>query len=713
MTSDPTVDITPPQYVVLHGTSTTVIVAHGAGPPAIEYWGERLDDDPSDLGSIRSRPRAHGVIDVEAPIAILPESGSGHFGTPGIEGFRIDGGGWAPRFRSADAVEERPDGVALFCIDEIAGLTLSIEVTLDRHDVLSIRAHLTNVGHSDYQLQRLAVSVPIPQHANELLDVTGRWCDEFRMRRRQWESGTFLSENRRGRTSHDQPPMLFVGSAGFTETQGEVWGLHLAWSGNARTVVERLSDGRRHVQIGELLMPGESTLGPGDTITTPWLHGAHGTGLGAVSRAFHQHLRARPSHPTPDRPRPVLLNTWEAVYFDHDLDTLKRLADAAADVGVERFVLDDGWFRGRGDDTAGLGDWFVDEQKYPDGLAPLVDHVTALGLEFGLWLEPEMVNPDSDLHRAHPDWVLADAAYPPVLGRHQLVLDLANPDAFATVLERIDSLLTDLDISYVKWDMNRDHVQAAHDGRPGTRIQTLALYRLLDALAERHPDVEIESCSSGGGRADFAILERTKRIWTSDCNDALERQRIQRGFSLLFPPELMGAHIGPPVSHTTRRTHELSLRGAIAMLGHLGIEWNLLAASAAERDQIRDVVSVHKRFRPLLHSGDVVRLDSSDDTAMAQGVVAADKSAALFCYVRTATARFAVPDPVRFAHLDPERTYRVSIVDLPGRSGVFNASSPDWMQAGVTVTGRSLMTAGLQLPVLDPESAVLLHLASN
>lgn len=703
-------------FSMLNGLTTSLVVAHGDGPPRIVHWGRQLpDDDPAAIAAALGRPLPHGTLDTEAPVALLTELGSGFFGSPGLKGVRADGSGWAPRFQESRPPEVGDGELRLFCADEVAGLEYAIELWLppDR-DVLACRVELTNTAHTDYELGRLSMSMPLPTQANEILDFTGRWCDEFHPRRTPWSTGAIINENRRGRSSHDHVAVLFAGTAGFDENHGEVWGFHLGWSGNSRIVAERLADGRRYLQCGELLFPGEVSLAPGESITSPWLYSTYAsTGLGSVSRRFHDYLRDREGHPGPDTPRKVLLNTWEAVYFDHDLDTLKDLADRAAEVGAERFVLDDGWFHGRNDDTAGLGDWWVDETKYPDGLDPLVDHVTGLGMEFGLWFEPEMVNPDSELYRNHPDWILADAAYPLVLGRNQLVLDLANPEAYAYIFGCVDRLLTDLDIGYVKWDMNRDHVQAVHDGRAGTRAQTLALYRLLAELGERHPDVEIESCSSGGGRADFEILRHTKRIWTSDCNDALERQRIQRGFSMLFPPELMGAHVGPHTSHTTRRTHDLGFRGAIAFMGHLGIEWNLLSATEEERQQVKELVRLHKEFRPLLHRGDMVRLDSMDEATMTQGVVSRDKSEALFVYARIDTARSSVPDPVRFAYLDPDRRYRAQILALPGRPGGFGIKLPDWWEDGaVELTGRALMSVGLQPPVMDPESALLFHLTT-
>ncbi len=320
-----------------------------------------------------------------------------------------------------------------------------------------------------------------------------------------------------------------------------------------------------------------------------------------MSNAFHAYLRSRPQHPS--TPRPVLLNIWEAVYFDHDLDTLRGLADIAASCGVERFVVDDGWFHSRRSDDAGLGDWWVDTTVWPNGLTPLIDHVRGLGMQFGIWVEPEMVNPDSDLYRAHPDWTLVDERYPVVLGRNQLVLDLGRAEVCEYLFAHLDALLGDHDIAYVKWDMNRDLVAATSGGRAGVHRQTLGVYALFDRLRAAHPGVEFETCASGGGRVDFGIFERTDRAWTSDSIDALDRQQIQRGFSLLFPPELMGTHIGSPVAHTTGRSHGLGFRAIAAMFGSLGIEWNLLKASDRDRADLAEIIAMHKRLRPFLHHG--------------------------------------------------------------------------------------------------------------
>jgi alpha-galactosidase len=277
------------------------------------------------------------------------------------------------------------------------------------------------------------------------------------------------------------------------------------------------------------------------------------------------------------------------VYFDADPGKLRALADEAAALGIERFVLDDGWFQGRRSERSGLGDWYVDRQVWPEGLRPLVDHVRSLGMEFGLWFEPESISPDSDLVRNHPDWLLATGGRVPPLSRLQQVLDLGHPEAWEYLLERLDALLTEYDIGFVKWDMNRDIVDGGHSpkGEPGVHRQTEALYALLDELRRRHPGVEIESCAGGGGRVDLGILERTDRVWASDTNDPLERQAIQRWTGLLLPPELLGAHVGAEHAHTTGRAHSLAFRAGTALFGHFGVELDLTRTDPAETTAAR------------------------------------------------------------------------------------------------------------------------------
>jgi alpha-galactosidase len=694
--------------VHLSGATFDVVVDVSTATPTLLHWGVPLGDD-ANLGGLDAalgRPAVAGALGTIAPVSVVPLHADGFVGRPGLVGRRGGGRSWAPRFVPTEH-RVAGDTLTVDSLDDVAGLALTTEISVA--DVVNVRATITNVGDRRYSLDALTVTLPLPDSADELLGFDGRWAREFHPVRTSWEHGAVVSEHLRGRTSHEHPPLLFAGRAGFGEWAGEVWGVHVAWSGNHTMLVERLADGRRYVQAGELLHPGEVVLDPGESYSTPSVMAVYsGSGLTAATWGFHRAVRSSPAHP--QRPRPVLLNTWEAVYFDHDIGRLRELADVAADVGIERFVLDDGWFGSRRDDTSGLGDWWVAPDVYPDGLDPLIEYVTGLGMEFGIWVEPEMVNPDSDLFRAHPDWALTTEGYEPVLGRNQLVLDLGHPGVFSHLLGQLDTLLREHAISYVKWDMNRDHVQASGTtGSPGTHAQTLALYALLDELRVRHPAVEFESCASGGGRIDLEILRRAERVWTSDCNDALERQTIQLGTSMLLPPEVMGAHIGPQRAHTTGRRHTLAFRAATALFGHLGVEWNVNRLDADERARLAEAIELHKRFRPLLHSGDTVRFDT-EPAYCAHGVYAADRSEALVSFAQLATAPSLTPPALRLPGLDPDGRYRIEHVALPGERWGPALTQPRWLTDGVELTGRQLGGHGIRPPVMHPESAVLFSL---
>lgn len=700
--------------------SADALIDVASGVPFIAHFGQPVPSsilptsatgeraaDPLGADTIERRPATHGALDGEPPITVVPLHGDGFFGRPGLEGHRRGGRVWAPRF-SYDSHESTGSSLTTVAVDAIAELRLTTTISIDH--VMHVSATVTNTGSTRYLLDRLDLTVPLPATADELLTFSGRWSREFQQARMPWLVGAWSAENRRGKTSHDQPSLLFAGRSGFGEWTGEVRGFHLAWSGNHRLWAEHLADGRRFVQLGELLHPGEMCLEAGESYSTPELLATFSpSGLTAASWGFHRSLRARSTSPV--GPRKVLINTWEAVYFDHDLDRLKALADVAAATGVERFVLDDGWFGSRRDDTKGLGDWWVSSEAHPLGLEPLISHVRGLGMDFGIWVEPEMVNPDSDLYRAHPDWMLATPGYEHVIGRHQVVLNLAVPEAFEYILGQLDALLTDHEIAFVKWDQNRDQAQASGaDGAAGAHAQALAVYRLFDAVRARHPGVEIESCASGGGRIDHEILRRTERVWTSDCNDPLERQSIQRGASMLIPPEVMGAHIGPPQAHTTGRTNSLDLRALTALPGHLGIEWNVLETSEHERLQLARYIEIYKQFRTLLHSGDTVRFDPIGH-GHAYGVYAADRREALIWWVQLATDDSLLPPPIVLPGLDAGSNYRITRLapfgDNPRTTG---KSVPTWWRDGSTMLGGHLATIGLQLPVTSPESALLVHL---
>ena len=710
--------------VIVRGAGSALVLTQGEGGalPHVVHWGTDLPDAVlGDLAHLTGAPVPHNQPDAPWHVSVLPTSGQGWLGTPALEVHRA-GGRTAPRWVATLEGGDHDATVRATASD--IGLDVVVRYRLDEHGVLSVETELTNTAAEGEPVDvgALRAVLPLPTRADEVLDLTGRWCRERAPQRRPLTDGTWVRTGRRGRTGHDATLLMAAGTTGFGFRSGEVWATHVAWSGNHEHLVERLPEGAgAHAAVlggGEALTPGEVRLAPGETYRAPSVVFVHSTeGLDGITRALVHHQRAQPGYRT--TARPLVLNTWEAVYFQTDLDHLRRLADTAAAIGVERFVLDDGWFGSRRDDHRGLGDWVVSHEVWPDGLSPLVDHVKGLGMEFGLWFEPEMVNLDSDLVRANPHWVLGPVAGAPLPSRHQHVLDLANPDAFAHVLEAMSSLVAEFGIDFIKWDHNRDlHEVVRTDGsgtdRPAVHAQTSATYRLVDELRRRHPGLEIESCSSGGARVDLGVLERTDRVWTSDCNDALERVAIQRWTGLLVPPERMGTHIGPPTAHTTHRHLDLSLRMLVALGGHAGLEWDITTCSADELDALRAWSALYRELRPLLHGGDAVRSDHPDPALVVGGVVAPDRSAAVFSVVQAVSGRGVAPGVVPLRGLDAGRRYRVRVRSEAGLPAVIQVHPPAWWDAalgdGIVVSGAALGEVGLALPVLAPAQGFLLHL---
>ncbi|MGW4331651.1 alpha-galactosidase [Rhodococcus koreensis] len=745
--------ITPHAYVHLTAGGVSVVLDLTEGRlPAIVHWGAALGDlnlaDVEALAQANIEPPAGNVVDLPVRLSILPEHHTGWVGKPGIVGHR-DGADWSPLFTTTtltvDGAEHRSGLVAagagevrVTAHDAVADLGLDLDIELLPSGLLRARAEVTNTGDSFYVLDDLQLAFPVPPQAREILDFAGRWGKERTPQRSELTVGIHEREGRKGRTGPDAATVLSVGVPGFGFGRGEVWGAHVAFSGNHRHYAERLFTGFQVIGGGELLLPGEIRLSDGESYETPWIYGAYGDGLDAQAHRFHDYLRSRPTHPR--RARPVTINVWEAVYFDHDLARLKDLADRAAKLGVERYVLDDGWFRYRRNDLAGLGDWHVDETVWPDGLHPIIDHVRSLGMEFGLWFEPEMINLDSDLAREHPEWVMATGGRTPVPSRNQQVLNLGIPEAYDHILERMSAILGEYDIAYIKWDHNRDLIDAgtAPHGRAGVHDQTLATYRLMDELKRRFPGLEIESCSSGGARVDLGILERTDRVWVSDCIDPLERQQMNRWTMQLLPPELLGSHIASGISHTTGRYHRLSFRAGTALYGHLGIEWDLATATDNENAQLAVWIDLYKRHRELLHTGTMVRADEIDPTLLVYGAVADDRAEALFflAYVGRSDVsprgRFTVPG------LDPDRRYRVRpvfagepdeglkppawfnvppqdqpTVTTPPGGGRADGLSAGSEVPGVSMTGRALAVVGLQTPASFPDDVVVLSVTAE
>lgn len=735
--------------VVLQGHHSIVVLACSPGQsPALIYWGETVEA-VGEAGLFRTlvEPQIpHGGSQDFAHASLSCELGGAYFGPAGLLTHGEDQN-WAPllkvvRYEHAQGDEEH--SVVIDCSDPASQIEVQYRIGIDTvTDLVQFSTRLCDTRNScagDLPARYIdwasVVCFAAPPQLTDVISFSGRWAGEFNPHRQALTQQGFISENRRGRTSQDSAPSIVLCEATTSERSGECLGLHLGWSGNYCTRVDALHDGRRIVQIGEHFAPGEMQLHPGADYTTPTLYGTFSpAGLSAMSQNFHRFYRRHMrDERVVARPRPVHYNTWEGIYFDHDMPKLLALAETAAELGIERFVLDDGWFLGRRDDTKGLGDWFVDTTIYPDGLAPLIDVVNQHGMEFGLWVEPEMVNPDSNLYREHPDWVLA-APHAPQLGwRNQLVLDLARDDVHNYLFERIDALLRDHNITYLKWDMNRDlthpgsQLGASHaatalsdDGsgagytvnRPRTHQQTIALYRLIDKLRRVHPRVEIESCASGGARADFGILSRTDRIWTSDSNDALDRQRIQRGASLFFPLSVLGAHVGPRRCHITGRTLSMGLRTTTALFGHMGVEANLLDMTNQDRTQLAAGIQLYKKHRALIDEGDLYRLDRpTAENSIA--VVAQDKHHALLSHVELDTNPNTQVTPLRLAGLNPSMHYHVNLVWPPriASAAAQNAWSSKMYNELPPISGDLLMKVGIQPPLLHPQSGVIFELSA-
>jgi len=693
----------------LRGGDTSLVVQLTDDMPFISHFGSDLGE-PGEFGELEidgrvfSRGVMGGGLDSDVTCGIVTEPRCGWMGRPGLLVRRQDEASLTPRFEfqvGSGGGTSNECHVSLF--DPTNDIALTVQWKMETSGVVSIRATLTNDSDEPLIVDGMRLSFPISDRAQEIITLGGRHAMEAVEHRSQWIRNIHTVENRTGRTSHENLGVIFVGTDGFREQSGEVWGIHLAWSGNYEIVCDGVTHGMRSIHIGELLTPGEVVLQPGESYSPPHVLLAHSTsGLNAVSQKFHRELRRTQRK---NISRPVILNTWEAVYFNHDLATLKDLATQAARVGVERFVLDDGWFHGRRSDTTGLGDWWVDETIWPDGLTPLIEHVTSLGMDFGLWFEPEMVNPNSQLFRSHPDWALGGLEETPLLGRNQLVLDLANEDVRDYLVSRISAVLSSHDISYVKWDHNRPLVGGS------AHAQTCGFYSVIKTLTQQFPTVQFESCASGGGRIDFAVGKYVDRFWASDSIDALDRIAIQRGLSLFMPPEMLGSHIGAPVCHTTGRSHALSFRASTALFGWLGVEWNLLTLNDRERDGLTKAIGTYKIFRDLIHTGDVFRGDHPDPSVYVNGVIAIDKTEALLSVSRLSSSHSNYTASVTMQGLDADTRYDIQVLPMGTPRWALHREAPAWLSDGIVLTGRQIASLGLHMPALLPESTLLLHLS--
>ncbi len=664
--------------------------------PEAVYWGPALaaGEDLAALAEASVYDVTGGMQDANAPISLSPEASLTFPGQVGLSGRDAAGNRLAPAFRFAGETSSG-HGLTLAFADTGSDLTLVFDLSLDPGtSVLKLQTRLDSAD--EISVDWLAAPVlPVPAHMDEMIEFSGRWCSEFLTRRLPFSPGARLRDNRTGRTDHAHFPGLITCAATTSNTSGEACAFHYGWSGGHRMVAEELADGRRQIQFGH----ASASMPSGHRFRSAPLYAVYSAqGLNGAAVSFQKLVRDRIVTGA-RRPRPVHYNCWEAVYFDHSLEELKSIASRAADLGAERFVLDDGWFGRRDDDTTSLGDWTIDRRKYPDGLGPLINHVRSLGMEFGIWFEPEMINEDSDLYRAHPEWVLGRPDQ--TRGRQQLVLDMSRQDVRDYLYGCIADVLRDNDIGYIKWDHNRvlPVVDAA---------QTEGVYALLDRLRGAFPEVEIESCSSGGGRIDYGILQRTQRVWLSDSNDALERQRIQHDAALFLPACVTGSHVGPRHCHTSGRVLDIRLRAWTAAQRHMGFEMDPRELTDEEAGTLRTVTTWWKANRDWMMEADILRLDSSDPAVTAELQLAGDGSRFVAFAALVRTSDQILPQPLRLTGLDPSAVYRISLANRDEAPGL-SRGAPLLKSRDLDISGRYLMSHGLILPWRFPETIWVLE----
>ncbi|MHA6522811.1 alpha-galactosidase [Tessaracoccus sp. G1721] len=703
--------------VITRSGVSLLLHADGPGLPAVQHWGAALDGAVGSLdaiGAALNRQTPPATLDAAWQTSLLPAEGDGWAGRPGLQVHR-GGRLLNPRWTVTSTVD---DGtcVTLTAEDSSGGLELVSRLEAAEAGVVWVCHTLRNSGDSPLGVDWLEATLPVPRSATHLTTLDGRWSREKRPVTTRVPAGSTVRQTRRGRPGHDSPTFHLLSEGEPRWHEGRVWAAHVAWSADVTYRIDRLTEAVPSMGGGEMLRPGEVVLAPGEAYAAPSVAFVFSdSGIDGVADRVHTWLRSRPEHPT--GPRPFTLNTWEAVYFDQDPAQLRALADRAASVGVERFVLDDGWFLGRRDDTTSLGDWTVDAAVWPEGLRPLADHVHGLGMQFGLWFEPEMISAASELARAHPDWFLHDARHlahdPGLSWRTQFVLDLANAEAYRHIMQRISAVVGEVGVDYIKWDHNRDLVEPMHAGRPGTHAHTLAVYRMIDELKARHPGLEIESCSSGGARTDLGIMAHCDRVWASDSNDPVERQDIQRWTGVLLPPELVGAHVGPTESHSSGRVTPLGLRVATSLMGSSGLEWNILDCTPSELEGVAAFAALYKELRPLIHTARVTHPPLTDPAWRVTGFIGQDRAEAVVVLATVAGLEDSRAERLRIPGLDPSRSYRVRVRREIGEAK-YGWVVPPWVSAGeVTVPGSLLVEVGLQLPTLWPMQALLLHLVAD
>lgn len=576
------------------------------------------------------------------------------------------------------------------CRDPYLNLKVVLRYSVfDDNDAVIRSAEIINEGAKEVYLERvLSACLTMDDKDYDYLTLNGSWARERHMQKAPVSYGRQGTFSCRGISSHQGHPFIAVMDRNGSQEQGEVYAMHFVYSGNFLAQVEKSQFDSLRMVMGIHPEGFEWVLEPGSSFTAPEVVCMYSSeGLGKMSRSFHDLYRGHLIRsPYLHQKRPVLINNWEATYFDFDTDKLLSIAREAKKHGIEMLVMDDGWFGQRNHEYCSLGDWRVNKTKLKGGLEYLVEQVKAEGMKFGIWFEPEMISPDSELYRMHPDWALQLSGRPATMGRGQYVLDLSQPEVVEYAYQSVAKILKSADISYVKWDMNRPltdigslHVEGKKQGELFHRY-VLGLYQMQERLITEFPDLLLENCASGGGRFDPGMLYYSPQIWCSDDTDAIERLAIQEGTALLYPLSTMGAHVSDCPNHIVKRTTPFATRGHVALAGTFGYELDITKISAEQQEEISQQVALYHKYQPLVREGDYYRLASWSENHRFDcwEVVAKDRSEALVTVVQVLAEAAARSRRICVKGLDKDAEYRIEETGQVGKGSL-------WMEGGILV----------------------------
>lgn len=674
--------------------SYLIQIVHGKYPAHL-YWGKRVQrPHPSNLLTIKGRAFSPSTepSDLQVSLDTLPQEypafGNGDFRSPAYQ-FRTADGSTITEFvydsheifqgkRPLDGLpaayvedDSEADTLVITMVDSLIGIGVNLHYTIYHDlDVITRSVSFEHLGSRDVEIHKcMSLSVDFHHSDWDFLHLHGTWARERQIERRPLHHGVQTISSARGASSHQHNPFVALLSKDATEQYGDVYGISLVYSGNFQASIEVDPYQTTRVAIGLNPFDFSWRLKPGEVFQTPEALMVYSSeGLGRMSRTYHKLLRTRVCRGVyRDKVRPILINNWEATYFHFNEKMIKDIVDAGKELGIELFVLDDGWFGNRDNDKSSLGDWDVNRKKLPHGLEGLADYIHKKGMKFGLWVEPEMISPDSDLYRKHPDWCLHVPGRQRTQSRNQLVLDLSRDEVCDFLIETLTKIFRSADISYVKWDMNRNMTEVGSIGLPPEQQKEtahrymLGLYRILEKLTESFPAILFESCSGGGGRFDPGMLYYMPQTWTSDDTDAVERLKIQYGTSIVYPAITMGAHVSDVPNHQVGRVTPLLMRCHTAMAANLGFELNIDKLGKNDKKLVSTQIEQYHQIKEIIGFGDLFRLLSpfaGMDTAWMY--VSADQKKAVVFYFKT----LATPNPpffrLKLRGLNPERIYKVN-----------------------------------------------------